>query len=388
MKSYNNILFIQYGDYKAAFLNFRSNKGETYYAQKHSVDYVSTLKENHDRVIVLCLSNQYKMSILDNGVEVIGVRNKVRNIIDFIKNERISKIVLRTPIIRVISYAIRNDIAILPIFADSFDKNQGIIANIKWHYMAGKLNSNFIKIIGNHSTNACFSLSEIGVRANKIVPWDWPHSFVPEMFPVKYKSADIPTLYYAGQISREKGVFDIVDAIEIINKSKSVILKIAGNDNDNKLQKYISQKGLYSQVILLGLIPHSNVVKEMASADVVIVPSRHEYPEGLPMTIYEGLASRTPIIVSDHPMFANKIIDRVSGLIFEAGVPRSLADKCLTLISDSSLYHQISQNSFQAWHALKIKVEWTELVNHFIHDNLSAIEIEGLSLISYKEQDV
>ena len=40
----------------------------------------------------------------------------------------------------------------------------------------------------------------------------------------------------------------------------------------------------------------------MSAHDIVIVPSRHDYPEGLPMTIYEALAMRTPLVVSDHPM--------------------------------------------------------------------------------------
>jgi len=42
----------------------------------------------------------------------------------------------------------------------------------------------------------------------------------------------------------------------------------------------------------------------MRSADAIVIPSRHEYPEGLPLTIYEALAARTPIVASDHQCFS------------------------------------------------------------------------------------
>jgi glycosyltransferase involved in cell wall biosynthesis len=103
------------------------------------------------------------------------------------------------------------------------------------------------------------------------------------------------------------------------------------------------------------------------------------------MTIYEGLLSRTPIIVSDHKMFKNKVVDGESGLIFKAGDPLSLANKCQLLLSNPDLYSQISKNSAAAWHAMSIKVEWSELVERFLNNEINASFLESNSILSYSE---
>jgi glycosyltransferase involved in cell wall biosynthesis len=44
----------------------------------------------------------------------------------------------------------------------------------------------------------------------------------------------------------------------------------------------------------LGVIAAEPVLDEMRNSDAVVVPSRHDYSEGLPNTIFEALASRSP----------------------------------------------------------------------------------------------
>ena len=383
---WEGIVFLQFGDYKQTYNNLKSGGGERYYAQKHSVDYVSTLVDNFRHVTVLCVNTDYPHELLLSGVSVVGVNVRQHGenaILDYLSTLSFSHLVIRTPLVKIINFATQSNIKVLPIIADSFN-GYSIKSKIKNYLLAKTLNNKKIKYLGNHSLNASFSHANIGVSTAKIIPWDWPHIVVPEMFGIKNKINSIPTLFYAGQISKEKGIYDLVDAIELIAKVSAVTLAIAGNDKGNQLQSYISSKKLDTYVSLLGMLPQSDVVNKMASADIVIVPSRHEYPEGLPMTIYEGLASRTPLIVSNHNMFVNKVVDNVSGLIFDAGQPESLAKKCLSLINDAGLYHKISANSAEAWHALKIKVEWTELVSHFIHDDLEKNDIKKISLPSYE----
>jgi len=390
MVKFGKIIFIQYGDYRHAFNNLESGGREQYYAQSHSMKYVESLTKLFDEVIVLCLATDYSYETLINGVGVIGMnrsKHSLGRIEGFVDSLSVSHIVLRTPIVKLIKYAIKNEIEVLPIIADSFS-NKGMRNRINNFLLAKVLNNKAIFFTANHSLNSCLSLADIGVCKNKIIPWDWPHNIHPNDFLVKTKSASNPSLFYAGQMTKEKGLYDLIDAVEEINKTRPVILKVAGNDKDGKVKKYILGKGLNDQVILLGLVPQSKVVAGMVDADIVIVPSWHEYPEGLPMTIYEGLASRTPLIISDHPMFINKVVNGVSGLVFEAGSVESLVSKCLMLLDDDKLYHQISGNSLQAWSALEIKAEWFELVDNFINHDLSSIDIKNKSLASYEDAHV
>jgi len=382
----SQIIFIQYGDYKLAFENLNSGGSEKYYAQAHSVQYVESLTARFDKVLVLCLAVNYPCKVLANGVVTIGVDvSKVgaSGVVNYIASLSLTHIVLRSPIVKVMSYAIKNKIALLPILADSF-VNKSIRNKVSNFFLMKILNNKSIKIVSNHSLNSCLSLVKIGVNKSKVIPWDWPHCTKPEDFLVKSMSSNSPILFYAGQMTKEKGLYDLIDAVGVLNKTKPVFLTIAGNDTGEKVGEYILNKGLQKQVTLLGLVPQKNVVDSMAEADAVIVPSWHEYPEGLPMTIYEGLASRTPLIVSDHPMFTDKVVDNVSGLVFEAGNVESLAFTCLKLFNDDDLYNMISFNSLQAWHDLNIKDEWSQVVDYFIDDELSQVDIKNKSLMSYE----
>jgi glycosyltransferase involved in cell wall biosynthesis len=106
----------------------------------------------------------------------------------------------------------------------------------------------------------------------------------------------------------------------------------------------------------------------MREHDAVLVPSRHAYPEGLPMTIYEALCARTPLLVSDHPMFAGKVVHETSALVFRASDPLSLAQQATRLSRDAELYKRLSCESAAAWQALQCPVTWGELLTRWLRN--------------------
>lgn len=81
------------------------------------------------------------------------------------------------------------------------------------------------------------------------------------------------------------------------------------------------------------------------------------------MTIYEALSSRTPLVVSDHPMFADHLSQYRAAQIFRASDPQSLADALAQVMSDSSLYESLSNASLKAWEVLQLPVTWGDLLS-------------------------
>jgi glycosyltransferase involved in cell wall biosynthesis len=126
---------------------------------------------------------------------------------------------------------------------------------------------------------------------------------------------------------------------------------------------------LDGQVEFAGIIPNEDVPAAMRTADAVVIPSRHEYPEGLPLTIYEALAARTPIIASDHPMFRGALTHEDSALIFPAGNAEALAGAIHRLGSDAELYARLSANSQAAWEALQLPVTWGAMIEHWLENS-------------------
>jgi hypothetical protein len=103
-----------------------------------------------------------------------------------------------------------------------------------------------------------------------------------------------------------------------------------------------------------GQAPNSAVCDAMRQADVVLVPSRHSYAEGLPLTIYEALRARTPIVASDHPMFAGILVDDASAKVFRAGDVQALAAALRSLMADRDLYECLSRNAQDCWEQIQI----------------------------------
>jgi glycosyltransferase involved in cell wall biosynthesis len=134
------------------------------------------------------------------------------------------------------------------------------------------------------------------------------------------------------------------------------------------------------------VIANEDVPVTMRAADAVIIPSRHEYPEGLPLTIYEALAARTPIIASDHPMFRGALAHEETALVFPAGDVGALADAIRRLTTDAALYALLSENSERAWEALQLPVAWGELIERWLADDQDWLREHRFNSGRYREQ--
>lgn len=217
------------------------------------------------------------------------------------------------------------------------------------------------------------SLTRIGLRPDQIVPWEWlrikPMGEAKDAPPV-----DRPfRLFFAGMLIEAKGVGDCIKAVAIANAAHvQVELTLAGAGDLDEWTAIAEQHGVKASVRLLGVIPAEQVLTEMRRHDAVLVPSRHDYAEGLPNTIFEALASRSPLIASDHPAFVNRLRPDVDSLRFRAGDAQALAQQVLRLTHAPALYARLSRESANALSGLHVGVEWSDLIAHFIADPLSS----------------
>ena len=104
----------------------------------------------------------------------------------------------------------------------------------------------------------------------------------------------------------------------------------------------------------------------MTAADVIVVPSQTGFPEGFPLTMFEAIASRTPIVCSDHPMFRSVMVDGRNATTFPAGDHRALAEAVLKTLTTPALYEQLSINALSTWEALKGPADWRTMIFKWI----------------------
>lgn len=372
------LLIVQYaGDYREAFERFAEGKGETYSAQKYSVDAVAEIGKLMEEVTVICCFTAEPYDrVLANGVRAIGAgfqgkKIQMKNLLRLIAEQKPTHLVLRTPIREIFQWAIRHKVKTIATLADSFS-TQGLRNKIKNYWLASLLNNNQIEWIGNHGINSCLSLQKIGVKPSKIIPWDFTSTVTPDFFEPKTLPVGKKTwnLVYIGSITESKGIGDVIEAVAKLKaKNLSVNLKIAGQGEVAEFTQQAQKLQVSDSVEFLGLVENNRVVPLMREADLVVIPSHHEYPEGFPMTIYEALCSRTPIIASDHPMFKNNLKHRENAMIFSASDSTDLGAQIEKLLSDSPLYKSISLATADAWKRLQIPVKWALMIERWIADS-------------------
>jgi glycosyltransferase involved in cell wall biosynthesis len=375
------LTIIQYaGDYREAFDRFARGGKETYHAQRYSVNLVGLLAQRLEQVAVVCALSETRYDVvLDNGVRAIGAGlqhgfHSSEVVPDLVKT-RPTRLSLTTPMVPILKWANENRIRTIVPLADSFQK-RGLRNALRNRRLAYYLNRPFVEWVGNHGINACLSLLDIGVTPDKIVPWDWPASHRPS----DYTSRSLPgeltrKLLYVGSVTEEKGVGDLLQAIaRLWQRDFNIRLSIIGRDPDGSMIGLARSLGISDVVDFVGVVPNDDVPVAMRAADVVVIPSRHEYPEGLPLTIYEALAARTPIIASDHPMFRGVLVDGETAIIFPAGEIDALAAAITKLLRDAALYNSLSLSAEAAWNRIQLPVSMGNFLEAWISDSPAEVE--------------
>jgi glycosyltransferase involved in cell wall biosynthesis len=369
------VVIVQYaGDYREAVQRIATTGEETYYAQKYSVDAVTPHALGCDAVTVICcLTKTPYEEMLDNGVRAIGLGFSGpfddRALIPLLTREIPDWLILRTPAMHVLKWAVSQPFRTVASLADSFS-SKGIRGYIRSRQWAKLFNNRRIEWIFNHGLNSCLSLRSIGVSPDKVIPWDWPALVTPDT-EVRSLRSDAPyQLLFVGMVSEAKGIGDVVRAVALLAGSNlDVTLKVVGGGEIELFSTLARTLHVEEGVKFLGLLPHDKVIEELRKADLVVVPSRHEYNEGLPMTIYETLCARTPIVASDHPMFRANLTHDLDALIFPAGDASALAAAITKVLSDPDLYQRLSSASAQSWAQLQLPIKWAESLTRWISDS-------------------
>jgi glycosyltransferase involved in cell wall biosynthesis len=367
------VLVVQYaGDLWLAHDQLAKTGQETYYGHRYMFEQLERVHRAFGTAgIMCCLSGRPYETRLENGVTLIGADSHPEKnfgpIAKLLDEFSPTHLIVLGPLPKVIRWGTTRKLRVLCIFADSF--NTGALRRfLRYGRLAKLLNEPSVEWVANHGVNACGSLLRIGVDRRKLIAWDWPHPRQPNALPSKTLSAKRPcVLLYVGAVQRQKGVGDAIHAVSLLSRQGiDVMLKVAGSGDIESFKALADRLGVSSKVTFLGLIANDRVLEEMRSAQLVVVPSRHAYPEGLPLTIYEALSARTPIIASDHPMFAHHLVHKESALIYSAGKPAELAARVTEVLGNAPLYARLSESAQGTWERLQNPLKWGDLIFHWL----------------------
>src|ERR1035437_2003368 len=369
------VLLVQYaGDYLAAYHRLQETGTETYFAHRYVLEQLGLIAQTLGETAIFCShAGRWYEERLPSGLTVMGgevdpVRPS-RRLIRVLAGFDPTHLVVLGPWSGIIRWGLRTNRRVLGVFASSFEHGR-MRRFLRYGRVTRLLNDSRIEWIANHGINSCLALKRLGVDADRIIPWDFPHTRHPmDIRPRSAPPPGIPRMLFVGSIIRSKGIGDAIAGLSHLRaRGYHVALDVVGSGDLDTFRARARKHAVHEHVLFHGVRPNHVVFEMMQRAFAVLVPSHHAYPEGLPFTIYEALSARAPIVASDHPMFRHNLEHRKTAMIFEAGNPTSLADQIEQLLRDRSLYAALSGASQGAWERIQIETKWGELLRHWIAD--------------------
>lgn len=267
----------------------------------------------------------------------------------------------------LLTAAIKSGKRVFAGLANSYNE-RGLKQFLRRWRIARLLNNDRIRMITNHCVPSTEHLAQIGVARHKLIPWDIPHRFNPTEFSSKVLVAkDTYGIGYAGSITELKGVGDLIRATALLkNQGLHVHSSLAGLGDIEAMQALANSLGVGDHFTFRGIIGNDDVFKMFRDADIVVVPSRTAYPEGFPLTMFEAIASRSPIVCTDHPMFLPVMTDGSNCSAFMSGNVEGFAAAMKRVLTTPTLYRQLSESADRTWTALLGPADWRTLITTWV----------------------
>jgi glycosyltransferase involved in cell wall biosynthesis len=168
---------------------------------------------------------------------------------------------------------------------------------------------------------------------------------------------------YIGRLTREKGVHTLIDAW----KDAPLPLKVVG---DGALRAELEQRARESgaPVEFMGYRQKSEVYELLQAAQLLVIPS--ECYEGFPVTVLEGLASGTPMLVSRLGAMDELLTEGEHCMKFEAGNAARLASTLQSLLSNPARLKAMRSSNratFEQHYTAERVI--TQLAGHYLEVN-------------------
>ena len=179
-------------------------------------------------------------------------------------------------------------------------------------------------------------------------------------------------LLYAGRMLADKGLFELLAAVEKVNSEKKLchltLCGFAGTGNVSAIPEETLDRWAKREDVSV-LPPSNDMPSVFANADVVVLPS---YREGMPRTLLEAGAMGLPVVTTDVPGCRAAVIEGVTGVLCEVKSSESLAEALSQMLEMSDQEREKMGGNGRS----RVEAEFDEklVVNHALQQVRRAID--------------
>ncbi|MDX9702212.1 MAG: glycosyltransferase family 4 protein [Candidatus Auribacterota bacterium] len=172
-------------------------------------------------------------------------------------------------------------------------------------------------------------------------------------------------LVYVGQLYPWKGAGTLIDAMQYIESTLTVVGGIPFEDDLEQLRKRAENVGVIDKIRFTGFVPHGQVADYLMSAQISVIPlpdniMAREYTS--PLKLFESMGAGTAVVASDLPSIREIITDRKNGMLFTPEDPVDLARTVNELLNNRELAKNIVDRA-----AIDVKqYTWQKRTEHIV----------------------
>ncbi|MEM3374577.1 MAG: glycosyltransferase family 4 protein [Candidatus Woesearchaeota archaeon] len=157
---------------------------------------------------------------------------------------------------------------------------------------------------------------------------------------------------YVGRLEKEKGVYDLLQAITLDNSKDTKYVFVGPFEDKNKFFSEVERLKIKDKIEVVGEVIGEERFKYFASADVLVLPS---YAEGLPMVILEAFAFGLPVISTKVGGIPD-VVKKENGILINPGDVKALAKSIKKIkASDLNKYRKINMKESEKYSVDKFK---------------------------------
>lgn len=154
-----------------------------------------------------------------------------------------------------------------------------------------------------------------------------------ELIVIDRSCTQAPELLFMGRLVKEKGLFDLVDALVTLRpKHRGLRLLLAGEGVRAEIEQYAQMRGVRDMLWFGGWVEGRAKTMLWERAAIFVLPS---YIEGLPTCVLEAMAAGLPVVATNVGGIPSLIEHAGSGLLISPGDISALANALDQLLSDA-----------------------------------------------------
>lgn len=187
--------------------------------------------------------------------------------------------------------------------------------------------------------------TKLGFKASLV-----PNAIDIESLPKKIERLYDKQIIFAGRLSKEKGIPDLLDMAAKLPKDLHLLL--LGNGPEEEKVKEAAKS--HPNIHFMGYVTKERTISLIRGSDILVQPS---IVEGISSTILESLTCKIPVIATNVGGNQELLTSGRTGILIEPHSPQNLLDVAIDLMNDKEKAASISKEGFMAVQ----KYDWSQV---------------------------